>query len=119
MSRTDAMILLLACALVAGLHYRQWQPPQSAAYADVWLGEQRQARLPLNENRELRLQGPLGESRIEVRDGRARVAASPGRQQLCVRAGWLSEAGDTAVCLPNRVMLELGGGPTRFDAINF
>ncbi|MDR2686774.1 MAG: NusG domain II-containing protein [Oscillospiraceae bacterium] len=46
---------------------------------------------------------------VEIVGGRARVAASPCRDQLCVHAGWLEKPGDIAVCLPQRVIVELRG----------
>jgi len=46
---------------------------------------------------------------IEMDGARARVAASPCRDQLCVHAGWLEKPGDVAVCLPQRVIVELRG----------
>jgi hypothetical protein len=54
---------------------------------------------------------------IEVEAGRVRVAADPGPRQLCVRQGWLSHAGDIALCLPNQVSVELVGSKRRFDSL--
>ena len=55
----------------------------------------------------IQVPGPLGVTLVEFRSGRVRVAADPSPRQICVRQGWLS-AGETAVCLPNRVSVELG-----------
>jgi len=46
---------------------------------------------------------------IEIDGDRARVVESPCRDKLCVRAGWLERPGDVAVCLPQRVILEIRG----------
>ena len=46
---------------------------------------------------------------IEIDGGRARVADSPCRDKLCVHAGWLERPGDIAVCLPQRVIVEIRG----------
>ena len=37
----------------------------------------------LRLNRRIDIRGPLGYSRIEIRDGRVRVASDPGPRQLC------------------------------------
>jgi thiamine biosynthesis lipoprotein len=54
------------------------------------------------------VQGPLGETRIEIRDGRAIIRDSP-----CPRpawhGGWLDRRGQVSVCLPNRVVLMAQG----------
>ena len=46
---------------------------------------------------------------IEVAAGKARVTDSLCRDKLCVHAGWLERPGDVAVCLPQRVIVEIRG----------
>jgi len=70
----------------------------------------------LRLNRVIETQGPLGVSRIEIRDGRVRVAADPSPRQLCVRQGWIP-AGGAAVCLPNRVSVE--NAAAGYDTLNY
>jgi hypothetical protein len=70
----------------------------------------------LRLNREVEVRGPLGLSRIEIRDGRVRVAADPSPRQLCVRQGWIP-AGGAAVCLPNRVSVE--NAAAGYDTLNY
>jgi hypothetical protein len=75
-------------------------------------------RLGLSEDRELEVRGWQGESVLEIRDGRVRMVESACPDKLCVRTGWISRPGESIVCLPNRVVLEImasGGGP---DAVN-
>ena len=70
----------------------------------------------LRLNRVIEAHGPLGISRIEIRDGRVRVAADPSPRQLCVRQGWIP-AGGAAVCLPNRVSVE--NAAAGYDTLNY
>lgn len=63
--------------------------------------------------------GPLGITQIEIEPGRARVAYDPGPKQYCVRQGWLTRSGATAICAPNEVSLSLAGGATDFDSLNY
>ena len=44
---------------------------------------------------------------IEVENGRIRVLSSSCPDKICVNCGWLSEKGDTAVCLPNSVVVRV------------
>ena len=50
---------------------------------------------------------------IEIDGGRARGIDSPCRDKICVRAGWLERPGDVAVCLPQRVIVEIRGAERR------
>ncbi len=65
------------------------------------------------------VKGPLGMTLIEIEPGRARIARDPSPRQLCVRQGWLSQAGDTALCLPNQVSLEIRGRDTLHDTLAY
>ena len=54
---------------------------------------------------------------IEI-DGRSvRFSESTCPDQVCVRTGTLTRAGQTAVCLPNRVIVRLRGGEPEVDAV--
>jgi hypothetical protein len=70
----------------------------------------------LRLNRTVDIPGPLGPSRVEIRDGRVRVASDPSPRQLCVRQGWIPPGG-AVVCLPNRVSVE--NAAAGYDTLNY
>ena len=82
-------------------------------------GGQVVADLALHEARELTVSGPLGPTRIEIADGRVRVAADPGPRQYCVRQGWLTHPGEIAVCAPNQVSVQVEGRTRRYDTLGY
>ena len=61
----------------------------------------------------------INEVFIEIEGNRARIAHSPCRDQLCMRAGWLERGGDTAVCLPQRVIVEIRGARRGVDCVAY
>ena len=63
--------------------------------------------------------GPLGVTKIEVLQQKARVLSDPGPRQLCVRQGWISRAGEVAICLPNQVSMEIVGRVRAYDSLNY
>lgn len=63
--------------------------------------------------------GPLGVTKIEVLQQKARVLSDPGPRQLCVRQGWISRAGEVAICLPNQVSMEIVGRVRTYDSLNY
>jgi len=38
---------------------------------------------------------------------------------VAVRQGWLEQAGEVAVCLPNEVSVELAGSRKKYDSLNY
>ena len=116
--RGDAVIGALALALVAGLALQVYTggAPHTVR---ITSGNGNQRDLAAWHAQRVSIRGPLGDTVIEIDAGRARVVASPCTQKLCMRSGWLDNAGDATACLPNRISVALLGGDPRFDAVNF
>lgn len=57
-------------------------------------------RFPLDKNGIYEVEGEIGTTVIEVRDGRARFLSSPCPNETCVLEGFQ----DFIVCLPNKVI---------------
>ena len=62
--------------------------------------------LPLDKDRTITVEGPLGKTLIEIKDQRVRVTDSPCRNKLCIQQGWVRSG--TIICLPNRVAITVG-----------
>lgn len=58
---------------------------------------------------------------LQVNNGRIRYKSSQCHDKLCVKCGWLSDVGDTAVCLPSRTMIVIEGTASKDtpDAISY
>jgi hypothetical protein len=77
------------------------------------------AEFPLSTPRHYAVSGPLGETRIEIAPGRARVLSDPGPRQYCVQQGWLTRPNAIAICAPNHVSLSLSGRDPSHDSLNY
>lgn len=73
----------------------------------------------LSRDQKIAVPGPLGISVIVIEKRRARIASDPSPRQYCVRQGWLQQAGEVALCLPNQVSVELLGSHKRYDSLNY
>jgi hypothetical protein len=75
---------------------------------------------PLGADRTVTVDGPLGETVVEIRGGQARVLSSPCAEKICVRSGAIARPGQWIACLPNRVFLDVRGRSRRSaDAVSF
>jgi len=59
--------------------------------------------------RTVMVQGPLGASKVEIREGRVRMLFSPCPNHTCQKAGWISRQGQVICCLPNKVLIRISG----------
>jgi hypothetical protein len=66
-------------------------------------------RYPLKGERTLVVDGPLGKTQVEIREGAARIVDSPCPQKRCVRMGGIHRVGRVVVCVPNRVLVRIEG----------
>jgi hypothetical protein len=68
------------------------------------------SELPLSEDTELVVDGYQGgTNRIIIRNREAFVLEADCPDALCVKTGKISRAGETVVCLPHRVVVEIKG----------
>jgi len=110
----DWFILAIGLVLLAALWTRQVGSLEGRVIIRLDGKVFQEASLRLNRN--IDVPGPLGHSRIEIHDGRVRVAADPSPRQLCVRQGWIPPGGAVA-CLPNRVSVE--NAAAGYDTLNY
>lgn len=119
MTRADWLLLVAVALLLPTLYWGAWQQGRTGTEVVIRSGSQAPVTLTLGEERRLRIGGRLGDSVIEIHDGKAHFLESPCTSKVCVRSGWLQETGEFAACLPNGVSVTVAGGARRFDAINF
>ena len=67
--------------------------------------------LPLAENASVTIESSLGTNVIEVADGRVRCLESDCSNQTCVKQGWVSGQGQTIVCLPHKLTVQVVADP--------
>ena len=74
----------------------------------------------LGSDAQFDFEGPIGITRVEIADNRARVVSSPCREQICVNSRPLSKGGGWTACLPNRILLEVAGDDeAEVDAVSY
>ena len=114
----DWIVISAGLLLVVMLFLTLWHG-ERAAKLRIRQGNSIYATLSLDQERTLDISGPLGNTRIVIHQGQARFVSSPCRNQYCVHQGWLSRAGQVAICLPNQVSLELLGARKNYDSLNY
>lgn len=56
---------------------------------------------------------------IIVKDGEIGFTENDCEDKICVKSGMLSKKGDTAACVPKRIVITVSGGSDDVDAIAF
>ena len=97
-------VLLLTGAMLA---FFAAKASGDTLYAEVWQNDTLIERVQLTDatDRTIKLDG----NTIVLSGKTAKMADADCRDQVCVRTGTLTHAGQAAVCLPHRVVLKLVG----------
>ena len=114
----DWLTLLLGGVCVVLLVINLWSG-ELADKALIRSGGKLFREVPLSRDQNIEVPGPLGMSVIAIKNRKARIQSDPSPRQYCVRQGWLQQAGEIALCLPNQVSVELVGSHKRYDSLNY
>lgn len=63
---------------------------------------------------------PLHENVVVIHDGTVHMESADCKNQVCVHTGEISRAGESIICLPNKVVVEITGSTEEegYDAIS-
>lgn len=63
----------------------------------------------------------LGNLEIEMNGNQIRILKSECPQKICKHAGWISNPGQTIVCVPNKLLIEIVGKSEerKYDAVSY
>ncbi len=108
------LLLLLAVLIVAGV----WQlinslcnkPSSGELYACIFVDGEEYSSLPLSEEASIRVPGYGGMScLVNITSKRADVTEADCPDKLCVHQKSIGSIGETIVCLPARIVVEIKG----------
>ncbi|WP_283673530.1 NusG domain II-containing protein [Butyricicoccus sp. Marseille-Q5471] len=108
-----AAVLLGAAALAVVLAV---QTAGDRLYAEVWRGSELIERVALTDTTEQTIEVD-GHNTVILSGKTARMAQADCHDQVCVRTGTLTHAGQVAVCLPNKMIVKLVGASSEVDVI--
>ena len=87
-------------------------------YVVVQIDNRGEYRYAIGETGQIELNGPLGMVRIRMENGHVWIEETPCPHQLCKKMGHISKAGETLVCIPNKVFIIIeGDSPSDVDAV--
>ena len=64
---------------------------------------------PLDQPRTLAIDGPLGQTKLVIDEQGARIVESPCPRKICVSMGAAKHTADLLACVPNRILVHIGG----------
>lgn len=105
LDRLVVVLVALACAGSFALYGRHGSGERVVVLVD---GETRFVA-GLDSDRTVRLEGPLGETMVSIRNGQVRVLDSPCPHKVCIGMGSVDRGGEVVACVPNHLLIRIEG----------
>jgi hypothetical protein len=64
---------------------------------------------------EIKIANKDGYNVIRIETGRIRIIDADCPDKLCVKAGWITESGQSVICLPHKLIIKIQGGSKEID----
>lgn len=112
-------LIIVVSMLAIFFMFQQFWSVTPASKLKVRQGDNVIGTYDLNQTRELIIHGEISDALISINQGKVRFKLSPCNNQYCVHQGWLSHAGQVAICIPNQISLQLIGAKNSYDSLNY
>ena len=115
--RTDIIIILTVLILsAAGLMYRWITADKGGGtVCELYVDNKLQSRIDLSKDGEIKTPGRENVV-LTVKNHAIAFTKSDCPDKICIRTGYISQPGQTAVCLPNRVAIKIASKTIDKDA---
>ena len=115
----DWLILVFSLMLIPLSWSLTKQQSGSGSAIEINVNNQPPLTYSMMKDQKIKVAGELGNSIVEIQDGKVRFSHSPCNNKVCILSGWHQSSGDHIVCLPNKISVSLLSQEDRFDGINF
>ena len=113
-----ALILFFSIVSFFWFNYNRFQPSSQARTVLVYQKDRLLEQAELEKDKIITILD--GRMQLEVRGGRVRVLNSDCPHHICKNMGWIKYNGETIVCVPNQVLIEIKSkGPAIIDAVAY
>lgn len=112
------LILFLSAFFIVRLFNSRIRQDSQSNIALIYQGNALLEQIDLSKDRIIEILG--GKMRIQTEKRRLRIARSDCLQHICMNMGWIQYSGQTIVCVPNQVLVEIKSkGNSVVDAVTF
>ncbi len=110
MKRWDIILIAITLLAAAGIYFFYMGNAKEGGTAVITVDGDVFDTLPLDEHTKLRVETPWGYNVVTVTDGSVSVTDADCRDSICVNHKKITKTGETIVCLPHKMVVEIEGG---------
>lgn len=110
-----AILLLLSCVPTAIFWASGQSTAEAGTHAIIYVNGREYKTIPLSEHHgtdSFTIRTEAGYNTVLIRDDEIAIIDADCPDQICVQEGFLKKPGQTSVCLPHKVMVEVQANDT-------
>ena len=119
--KTDLIIPAAGLIMAAAVLFRSYSLTFATAVGNtavVYVDGEEYGRYPLSQDTDIIIPGKCGfNNELVIKNGEADIIDALCPDKICVHERKISRTGETLVCLPNRVVVEIEGERDEIDAV--
>ena len=103
------IILVIVVLLIAGVSYSMMHFMRSGEghFAQVSVDGKVQGTYSLDKDRTIEIKSSKGKNILIIKDGKVEMKEADCPDKYCVKQGKIKNVGETIVCLPHKVVVEI------------
>lgn len=118
MKKADKILILVLLVAAAGLAFFFFSRAEEGGFARVLVDGEVKVELPLSEDTIFTVKTEQGYNIIKIEGGYASIQDADCRDQICVEHKRIHLTGETIVCLPHKLVIEIvGEKEAEFDMV--
>jgi len=118
-TRADKILIIILIVLSAVSYPAIRHLSAGASFLEIEMDGQTKTVVRMDQDRDITVEGRLGTTVIRIDESGARFVQSPCADKKCIESAPVKDAGEIAVCVPNRVMIRvLGENRVKTDFIS-
>ena len=98
---------LLILSFLLAIYFQSFNSKEEGQYIRIEHNSKLVGEYPLDVDKEIVLDGDGQYNKVIIKDGKAYMKEANCRDQICVHMREISIDGETIICLPNRVFVEV------------
>ncbi len=117
--RKSDLIIIAAVAVIALALFIPGLAAKESLTATVYVDGKITETIVLDSVDEAYTFSPKEGTEVRVEQGRICFSSAVCRDKLCVNSGWLTKNGQTAACLPERIVISISGSKDSPDMLTY
>ncbi|WP_304509360.1 NusG domain II-containing protein [Anaerotignum sp.] len=118
MKKADKILVLILLLIALAFALFFFLRAEEGGFARVTVDGEVKAELPLSKDILYRVETETGYNVIQIQDGYASIQEADCRDQICVEHKKIHLTGETIVCLPHKLVVEIvGAETTQYDTV--